>query len=94
MTENEWRRAVALACDRHGPMAVSDAAYRAMAGDGGPLAALGLQTGARNLPALHLATTIAYRLMGPDEQAADLAAAVVDAAKLPAAPGAAPPLPD
>jgi hypothetical protein len=50
-----------------------------------------LEAGARNLPALHLATTIAYRLMGPDEQAADLAAAVVSAARLPAAPGHAPP---
>jgi hypothetical protein len=62
-----------------------------VSGDCGTLAAVGLGEGARNLPALHLATTIAFELMGPDERAADLAQATIELAKLRPAPGAAPP---
>lgn len=89
MTETEWRRAVALACDRNGPPAVSEAALQAMAADCRMLAAVGLSQGARNLPALNLAMRTAFELMDPDERAADLAGASIALAMLPPVPGGA-----
>lgn len=70
------------ACRNHGAKIVSDAAYAAMDGRRTALAAMGLGE-LRGVGNLHRATTIAYELMGDDDQAADLMAATIRGAKLP-----------
>lgn len=72
---------IAAACDKHGAKVVSDAAYRRMHGDHAALPALGLLDPC-NLGEAHHITTIAFRLMSPEESAADLAQASIDAAKI------------
>jgi len=70
------------ACRKHGAKGVSDAAYLAMEGKRHTLAALGLGD-ITGLAGLHEVTTIAYRLMPDEDQAADLTRASIDGAKLP-----------
>lgn len=72
---------IAAACQLHGALTVSDAAYAAMSGSRATLVKVGLGDLA-GLPALYRATTIAYKLMEPGEQAADLTKAAIDAAKI------------
>ena len=73
---------IADACRKHGAKIVSDAAYAAMDGKRTALDALGLGE-LRGLGDYHRATTIAYGLMGEDDQAADLTAATIKGAQLP-----------
>lgn len=76
------KSAIAAACRKHGAKEVSDACYSAMNGRRAALEALGLGE-LRGIAQLHLATTVAYNLMGDEDQVADLTTATIDGAKLP-----------
>ena len=65
----------------HGAKRCSDAAYLSMQGRPASAQALGL--GGLTLPGLHRVAVLAYRLMPAEDQATDLAEAVIAASKLP-----------
>ena len=73
---------IAAACDTYGVKAVSDAAYKRMQGDRAALSRVGLDDVPTLAEANHI-TIICYRLMSPDERAADLTDAAIDTARLP-----------
>lgn len=77
MTDTE----IGALCRTHGAKVVSDAAYSAMEGKRAALIALGLGS-ISGLGDLHRVTSVAYSLMGDDDQAADLTEAAIKAAKL------------
>jgi hypothetical protein len=76
MTDTE----IASLCQIHGAKAVSDAAYAAMNGSHSGFRAFGVSV--IGLGVLHRITTIAYKLMGPADQALDLTQASISAAKI------------
>ena len=81
LTTQSVRTDATAACRAVGAKTVSDAAYAAMSGNATALQALGLGHCVGNLPALSLVTTTAYALMCDEDQAADLAEAIVTAAR-------------
>jgi len=72
---------IEAACQLHGPLAVSDAAYAAMVGRTDQLQGVGL-AGPHKLGMLHHVTRIAYELMTPEQRASDLMRSTVDGANL------------
>lgn len=77
MTDHE----IARACDLFGAKAVSDAAYRRMAGDHLALLAVGLPDTA-TIGVADRVAQVAFKLMDPAERAGDLAAAAIALARI------------
>ncbi len=82
LTEQALRAATLAACRRYGAQRVYDAAHQAMAGHHAALARVELLLAAGNMPALVLVASHAYAAMNCAEQAADLAEAIVDLARI------------